>query len=266
MELGATVCRPRAPRCGECPVARRLRARLRPSRRAARPGAPRFEDTDRWARGRVVAALLAGEELPVTGERRERALAGLERDGLVVRDAGRLASLPAVTPARPYPERPWIGTESSAATSRRAAGATTRPRWTSTCAASPTSSRRSVARRRRRRSPRPPPSRSARSSRPPSAAPPSCAPRRGREAADHVARVQEAAEGMLAKLDELECELGRLLDRAARRAANGSRRPRASCRRTSARHAAARTTAGRRAERAGARHAAPADRRGRARA
>ena len=51
--------------------------------RRARP--VRFEDTDRWARGRVLAALLAGEEPPVQGERRERALAGLERDGLVVR-------------------------------------------------------------------------------------------------------------------------------------------------------------------------------------
>jgi A/G-specific adenine glycosylase len=45
----------------------------------------RFEDTDRWARGRVLAALLAGEAPPVQGERLRRALAGLERDGLVVR-------------------------------------------------------------------------------------------------------------------------------------------------------------------------------------
>jgi A/G-specific adenine glycosylase len=37
-------------------------------------------------RGRIVAALVAGEEPPpLDAERRERALAGLERDGLVVR-------------------------------------------------------------------------------------------------------------------------------------------------------------------------------------
>ncbi len=82
MELGAMVCRPRAPRCGVCPVAAGCAGpRELPSRREA----VRFEDTDRWARGRMLAALLAGDEPPVAGERRERAIAGLERDGLVVR-------------------------------------------------------------------------------------------------------------------------------------------------------------------------------------
>jgi A/G-specific adenine glycosylase len=52
-----------------------------PPRRAA----GRFEDSDRWARGRVLAAMLEGAEPPVSGERLERALAGLERDGLLVR-------------------------------------------------------------------------------------------------------------------------------------------------------------------------------------
>jgi A/G-specific adenine glycosylase len=86
MELGATVCRPRAPRCGECPVAAGCAGPSAdpPPRRSA----GRFEDSDRWARGRVLAALLAGVEPPVSGERLERALAGLERDGLLVR--GRL--------------------------------------------------------------------------------------------------------------------------------------------------------------------------------
>jgi A/G-specific adenine glycosylase len=89
MELGAAVCRPRAPRCGECPVAPGCAARATGGPAPTRPrrGGPRFEATDRWARGRVIAALLAGEPPPVTGERLERALAGLERDGLVVRDA-----------------------------------------------------------------------------------------------------------------------------------------------------------------------------------
>jgi A/G-specific adenine glycosylase len=82
MELGATVCRPRAPRCGECPVGRGCAGGTTERRRR---GAERFEQTDRWARGRVVAALLDGDPLP---EVDERILAGLERDGLIVRDAG----------------------------------------------------------------------------------------------------------------------------------------------------------------------------------
>ena len=92
MELGATVCRPRAPSCGACPVSGGCHGPLPAAPRAARR--VRFEDTDRWARGRVLAALLAGEEPPVQGERRERALAGLERDGLVVRGADGSARLP----------------------------------------------------------------------------------------------------------------------------------------------------------------------------
>jgi A/G-specific adenine glycosylase len=94
MELGATLCRPRRPRCGECP----LRAgcagpdALAP---AKRPRAQRFEESDRWARGRLLAALVAGEDPPdLAPERRERALAGLARDGLVVRDADGEPRLP----------------------------------------------------------------------------------------------------------------------------------------------------------------------------
>jgi A/G-specific adenine glycosylase len=103
MELGATVCRPRRPVCAACPV--RAGCRAQGPRVAAdgegprRGGAPdaerggrrnriRFEDTDRWARGRLLAALVAGEPPPaLEAARRERALAGLERDGLVVRGA-----------------------------------------------------------------------------------------------------------------------------------------------------------------------------------
>jgi A/G-specific adenine glycosylase len=83
MELGATVCRPRAPACGDCPVSDGCaRAPIAPRRRDA----ARFEDTDRWARGRVVAALLAGDPPPpLAAERHERVLSGLERDGLIVR-------------------------------------------------------------------------------------------------------------------------------------------------------------------------------------
>jgi A/G-specific adenine glycosylase len=89
MELGATVCRPRAPRCGECPV--RAGCAGRPDERPRRRGAERFEDTDRYHRGRVVAALVAGEPPPAV---HERVLAGLERDGLIARAADGTARLP----------------------------------------------------------------------------------------------------------------------------------------------------------------------------
>lgn len=89
MELGARVCAARAPRCGECPAAAWC-----PSRGQVAAAPPRvhgarqpFEDTDRWARGRIVAALAAGEPLPaqIAPERLARVLAALERDGLVER-------------------------------------------------------------------------------------------------------------------------------------------------------------------------------------
>jgi A/G-specific adenine glycosylase len=90
MELGATVCRPRAPRCGECPVRGGCAGGAITVRRAP---APRFEDTDRWARGRVVAALVNDEPVPA-GERFERVLPGLERDGLISRTADGTPRLP----------------------------------------------------------------------------------------------------------------------------------------------------------------------------
>jgi A/G-specific adenine glycosylase len=96
MELGATVCTARAPACDACPAAScRSRGRTlpEPARRAG--GRERFEDSDRYVRGRIVAALAAGEGLPngFARARLERALAGLARDGLVVRE-GASARLP----------------------------------------------------------------------------------------------------------------------------------------------------------------------------
>jgi A/G-specific adenine glycosylase len=87
IELGATVCAARAPRCPACPLRRRC-----PGPEAAAPRAgprERFEDTNRWVRGRVVAALAAGEGLPVgiAPARLERAVHGLVRDGIVRRSA-----------------------------------------------------------------------------------------------------------------------------------------------------------------------------------
>jgi A/G-specific adenine glycosylase len=88
MELGATLCRAHEARCDACPVVAcgsRGAAVVRPPRRAS----VRFEDTERYARGRVLAALAGREPWPeaLGAGRVERALAGLERDGLVVRDA-----------------------------------------------------------------------------------------------------------------------------------------------------------------------------------
>ena len=54
-----------------------------------RRASERFEDSNRWVRGRVVAALAAGEGVPrdVSPERLEPALQGLLRDGLIRRTA-----------------------------------------------------------------------------------------------------------------------------------------------------------------------------------
>ncbi len=94
MELGATFCTARAPSCDGCPAAPwcASRGRVVVAPRAARGGAQRFEATDRWLRGRIVAALAAGEPLPgaIEPARLERALAGLQRDGLVERDGVRV--------------------------------------------------------------------------------------------------------------------------------------------------------------------------------
>jgi len=90
MELGARVCTARTPRCGECPAAAWCpsRDRVPTAPRAPRAARPRFEETDRWARGRIIAALAAGDRLPapIAPQRLERVLAALERDGLIERD------------------------------------------------------------------------------------------------------------------------------------------------------------------------------------
>jgi A/G-specific adenine glycosylase len=105
MELGATVCTARRAACDACPAAPwcpsagQVRAPERP--RAATGRRVRFEDTDRYARGRVVAALAAGEPLPddLGEERLRRVLDALERDGLVVRAPDGTVALPGAVPA-----------------------------------------------------------------------------------------------------------------------------------------------------------------------
>lgn len=104
MDLGATVCTARAPRCGECPLA--------PTCAWQRAGGPasladpsagsagvsgrqsRFDGSDRQARGRLLAALgaapiLASEAaavMAVGADRAERLVAALEAEGLLRRD------------------------------------------------------------------------------------------------------------------------------------------------------------------------------------
>ena len=95
MELGARICTARRPRCGECPLAAGCPSAGRVTPAPARPaGSPRarFEDTDRYVRGRIVAALADGAPLPagIGAERLDRAVAALERDGLIVREGARL--------------------------------------------------------------------------------------------------------------------------------------------------------------------------------
>jgi A/G-specific adenine glycosylase len=87
MELGAVFCSARAPRCEPCPAAPWCpsRGRVVTAPRAASGSGERFEDSDRWVRGRVIAALAAGQAPPsaIAPERVERALAALRREGLV---------------------------------------------------------------------------------------------------------------------------------------------------------------------------------------
>ena len=106
MELGALVCTARAPRCGDCPVAKQCRWRA-----AGYPehdGPPRrgqaWAGTDRQVRGRLMAVLRDADG-PVTRdaldaawddpEQRERCLHTLIVDGLVDPVADSMFALPA---------------------------------------------------------------------------------------------------------------------------------------------------------------------------
>jgi A/G-specific adenine glycosylase len=96
MELGALVCRARNPRCSECPLALHCRWRREgfPADEAVKPKRqPRFEGSDRQARGRLLAVLRANpdsvsrSELLATHQPRSqarRALSSLLADRLVV--------------------------------------------------------------------------------------------------------------------------------------------------------------------------------------
>lgn len=95
MELGALVCTARAPACERCPVTAYCtwHARGRPNAPHAPRRQPRYEGSDRQARG-VLLAVLRAQEQPASRQdlasawaeesQRDRALASLLADGLVV--------------------------------------------------------------------------------------------------------------------------------------------------------------------------------------
>lgn len=112
MELGATLCRPRGPRCGECPARASCAWHVagRPDPDPARGTAlvsgrqARFEGSDRQARGRLMAAVAQGAVpadavvvacgLDDDPARAERIVVGLVADGLVARRADGSVTLP----------------------------------------------------------------------------------------------------------------------------------------------------------------------------
>jgi A/G-specific adenine glycosylase len=76
MDLGATVCIARVPRCGECPLAEECPSRGRRFEPQRKQG--RFEGSFRQRRGEALRALLDGVD---PGD--EEAVAALARDGLL---------------------------------------------------------------------------------------------------------------------------------------------------------------------------------------
>jgi A/G-specific adenine glycosylase len=90
MDVGALLCRPRDPRCGECPLRRRCATRGPLPDETRHRQAP-FAGSFRQRRGEVMARLRAGS-VP-TGELDAEALASLVADGLAVVTRGR-ARLP----------------------------------------------------------------------------------------------------------------------------------------------------------------------------
>ena len=116
MDVGATICRPRAPRCGDCPAQAWCRYAADGGAGEAdgaassrtRPAAPRtFEATNRWLRGRILDRLRAapGEDWTAVhgpiGLHDDAAvgtaLKAMARDGVIELDgdgSGRTARLP----------------------------------------------------------------------------------------------------------------------------------------------------------------------------
>ena len=99
MELGATLCTARNPRCADCPVAAQCAWRLAgfPDTGDERRRQARYEGSDRQARGAVLRALRESASPAVPREelvpdwpdaaQRERAIVSLLADGLAVAEA-----------------------------------------------------------------------------------------------------------------------------------------------------------------------------------
>jgi A/G-specific adenine glycosylase len=102
MELGATICTARAPKCGVCPIADRCawRAAGYPDTGDLRRRQARYEGSDRQARGAVLAVLrdAASHAVPLTeivpdwpdARQRDRAIDSLIADGLAEASDGLL--------------------------------------------------------------------------------------------------------------------------------------------------------------------------------
>jgi A/G-specific adenine glycosylase len=109
MDLGADVCRPRRPECGQCPLVRRCAWARGRREVTVKPAAEPFPSTMRYARGRIVAELRKGRRFTTmtalrsrTGlspRRLEAAVRALERDEVVNRRGDRV-SLGPVTSVR----------------------------------------------------------------------------------------------------------------------------------------------------------------------
>lgn len=91
MDVGAELCRPRAPRCTECPLGRRCTTRGALPHEAARPKQPAFAGSFRQRRGQVMAQLRAAPA-EVT-DLDAAALESLVEDGLAESTDG-IAHLP----------------------------------------------------------------------------------------------------------------------------------------------------------------------------
>ncbi|WP_322409462.1 A/G-specific adenine glycosylase [Microbacterium invictum] len=112
MELGATVCTARAPRCDVCPLAATCawRAAGFPDTGDGRRRQARYEGSDRQARGAVLKVLRdADHEVPLEAVmpdwpdplQRDRAIDSLVSDGLVEASLGMLRLPGSVSPRRP---------------------------------------------------------------------------------------------------------------------------------------------------------------------
>jgi A/G-specific adenine glycosylase len=126
MELGATVCTARAPRCDACPLRESCawRAAGYPDTGDIRRRQARYEGSDRQARGAVLKALRddTGAAIPAElvvpdwpdARQRDRAIDSLIADGLVEASEGLLR-----LPAHPAPESTCSGRAGSGASDAR---------------------------------------------------------------------------------------------------------------------------------------------------